>query len=1016
MAIQRTTVLPFFAFFAAIAILSVIPIIGYFVWESQAAIPETDYADNNVTIGIADASQFPYSRVLFQSPAYTYSLFWNVTNVGTANETIDVMVVLSGPQDWNDPKALRRAWIGIGWGSTMLDAEMDVCHMDPKRWGTEGKWDWQGTTPPAGDLPVDVHEHFSQRKYAPPRQYEGPNPMITPVEGAYRGGQFVCRWRRATTPTDDWHKFIYPNQPTNMLWAFNPRPERNYKGDYFSYHENKYRGRLVATLTTGAVQWLPVAELSGKQAHGFGMAAIWLVLFPFSIFYARYLRSTFRWITVHITIQTVGTIGIIAFLAVIILNRGEFVSDRPHPLLGITIIGLVGLQVLMGVLNAFGLWYERFHRNRKYVQKVHYALGASLLIMAAIQCGLGLDTLYPWVEPRYPGLWVAYFSVLTGWIAAFIGAELWFWRRVYRKDPGVNADKVVKENIVRHIGEIKFKSADGDRGAPVAQESERTLNEASGGLLAPKLRNFSWESLNHAIVDGELLVVANRRYVYDISQWIKSHPGGQIILLTVAGTDITNDYFHEAGFDAEEFTPRPPVPAQRGDRSQALSRGPNADHPPVQPAPGEHAYLEVYPAETTEITLTDDDWKKILRARRTNVHTRLAIQKLSQLLIGEILPVAGSSGPPPYDPTEYRRYTMTNKTSLTPPQSRTPTYSLRFAALYPHTSATTPAPPILPGQCIELQARIDGELVSRYYTPVRGSTMTCFEIDVKATLNGKMSKWLVKQRPADRQVKIRGPFGAPIVGPGREISGLGPLIHSHTGGRGPGVPEEIMFVAAGSGISPFLQILKHLTLPIGVPLTVVADFVPSLADEMQLYPGDAVVTDYHYNDGWAIGHTLTAPARQGMFPLPVTIPPYSPPTPTPFHITLINCVHSLDDITESELLHGVESAYPGLLTVHHFISSSSTASSHPPGHQVPGLVHPGGLTPEALASVAGISETVWGEEGPAGLKKCVYVCGPERFNGFVVDLFVEAGATAAEVRVLPADRWVGAEAFGGWTA
>ena len=44
-----------------------------------------------------------------------------------------------------------------------------------------------------------------------------------------------------------------------------------------------------------------------------------------------------------------------------------------------------------------------------------------------------------------------------------------------------------------------------------------------------------------------MLVVGNGHYVYDISKWITSHPGGQLILHAVNGTDITNDYFHEAG-------------------------------------------------------------------------------------------------------------------------------------------------------------------------------------------------------------------------------------------------------------------------------------------------------------------------------------------------------------------------------------------------------------------------------------------------------------------------------------
>lgn len=61
------------------------------------------------------------------------------------------------------------------------------------------------------------------------------------------------------------------------------------------------------------------------------------------------------------------------------------------------------------------------------------------------------------------------------------------------------------------------------------------------------LKSFTWKTLGDAIADGAMYVVADGRYVYDISQWVTSHPGGRIILHSVCGTDISNDYFHEAG-------------------------------------------------------------------------------------------------------------------------------------------------------------------------------------------------------------------------------------------------------------------------------------------------------------------------------------------------------------------------------------------------------------------------------------------------------------------------------------
>ncbi|KAJ3268585.1 hypothetical protein HK104_005333, partial [Borealophlyctis nickersoniae] len=859
--------------------------------------------------------------------------------------------------------------MAIAYGNTMLDAEMNVCHMDPNV-GNNGS---TSVPNPSRALPVDIHEHMSQRKYAPPKGYFGPNQLVTPVTGFYQNGQFACHWRRATVPQDDFHRRIYPTIPFDMLWAFQPRPDFNYNGDPFTYHEQDWRGRLVATLSTGDMRSVPVSSFSEKQAHGFGMATVWLVLFPFSIFWARYLRSKSRWILLHITIQTLGTLGIITFLTIITTNSVHL--DRPHPRLGLSIISLLAVQVTMGLLNAFGLWFERFDRMRKWFQRVHYALGASLIIMAAVQVGLGLDTLYPWVQPRYPGL----------------------------KDPGFASGKEVVQANVKFAFDEKFKTDrdtvdDSVDMGTLGSGSERTGSEgtlvgSTHGLLTHALRSFSWDSLNQAILDGELLVVANRKFVYDISQWIRSHPGGQIILLGVAGTDISDDYFHEAGFDAEQVTFVPPAPPQRLDRRDAttLRRASGAslstsdDRSSIRRPPSSFGELS---AETAMPSLTEEDWKRMLRARRTHVHTKLAIQRLAQLLVGELRPPPFSA-PVNFDPNEFRRYAITEKKLLTPLTTRTPVYSLRFCLLYPHATPG-PFPSILPGQCVEIQIRIDGEWISRYYTPVRGADMGCFEVDVKATVPGRMSRWLVKQKCGDRQVKIRGPFGASIVGPGREVSGMGPP--GEGGWRTKGVPEEIVFVAAGSGISPFLQMVRALALPIGQPLRVINDFVPNLADEMPLTPGDVVVTEHHYNDGWALGHTARGTARHGMFPLSCTLPPFNASrhsSPPPFKLTLINCVRTLDDIFEPDLLLGVEYAYPGLLTTHHFVESLPSMWSSE--RRIPGFIHSGRLTRDALAGVLGDK---WGGEdnGEEGFPKVVYVCGPSSFNGFVVDVATECGA------------------------
>jgi cytochrome b involved in lipid metabolism len=69
----------------------------------------------------------------------------------------------------------------------------------------------------------------------------------------------------------------------------------------------------------------------------------------------------------------------------------------------------------------------------------------------------------------------------------------------------------------------------------------------SGDNFKPLLKRFTWKTLDEAIQAGNKYVVGDGQFVYDISKWIASHPGGRIILNYANGTDISNDFFHESG-------------------------------------------------------------------------------------------------------------------------------------------------------------------------------------------------------------------------------------------------------------------------------------------------------------------------------------------------------------------------------------------------------------------------------------------------------------------------------------
>jgi nicotinic acid mononucleotide adenylyltransferase len=50
-----------------------------------------------------------------------------------------------------------------------------------------------------------------------------------------------------------------------------------------------------------------------------------------------------------------------------------------------------------------------------------------------------------------------------------------------------------------------------------------------------KIRVYSWDEVDSLVGQGQILVIGNGRYIYDASKWVSSHPGGKMILKTVAG-------------------------------------------------------------------------------------------------------------------------------------------------------------------------------------------------------------------------------------------------------------------------------------------------------------------------------------------------------------------------------------------------------------------------------------------------------------------------------------------------
>ncbi|KAJ1558796.1 hypothetical protein HK096_003949 [Nowakowskiella sp. JEL0078] len=956
-----------------------------------------------------------------------YKVGWFLTNTSSSNPVVHILLasnfsaVSRSSDSW--------AYMSLAVGTSMLHANFIMA-----RYKSGKCW---------------LSEHYSTMSYTPPILVPDlANLLVTPVSCSWNNpvGFWTVEFTRPMNiPAGD--KFGRSSWSTshtldNVLISY----QLNSKSSS-DYHTETQRATLTVNWVTGYFNVVAAPRIQDKVIHGIGMMVCWLLVLPAGVFYARYFKF-FHLILIHASIQAAGASGVLAFfifnLVIVTIHFAQ-----THSIFGLVIIILIVFQGSLGILNRIGLQFESIAAFRPYVRVIHDKLGLILLISAAIQIALGLNITFPFFDlggtgnntrPGGEALWYIYFFFVGFWILLFFTMEVVYFLRIRQSDPALKSQKKNEKKGGEKKDGYAEKNYELD---PLALAVQKVLSNEDVYKKTPMqqialtnaeekssngLRKFTWKELDEKIVAGDMYVVANGRYIYEISQWINSHPGGQIILNAVNGTDITSDYFHEAGFDATEHLPKKnnhkdaktrtytPIPvASEFSRENTIRN--------ARPTSAQWRSVEQLANIEYARYFTETEWSLINKSRRPHLHTRNAIEKLSSLIIGELSKgdkdkeVLVSTAADPecttivqFSPFEYRRYAMTGKSLVSGLHATSPVYKLRFCLLYPFTTGADTEEfsklllrPFYPGQCIEMQITILAKglekrrIESRYYTTVSGNLMA-FEIIVKIKRNGLFSPWLAKQRVGERQFKVRGPWGTPlIVGPqnpvGSEISiaeveRINELVTTH---------DRIIFFTAGSGISPFLQFVKWAILPEFVPLEVLQPWNPSQPDELNLVPGDFVAVRTHLLDGWAIGINLST-NNEGVFPLAITSPPFPRVLPnsaflksTRF-ISLHHCVATVDDIFGVDILEGTQLAYSAeFVAVKHYVSGGKF-TGQVAGEIVGRKIEEADVIAVAKAGYQGLGFGSSKRERPVFV-----VCGPGAFSGLVWDGLRSAGVPDEEI-------------------
>ncbi|KAJ1557835.1 hypothetical protein HK096_005078, partial [Nowakowskiella sp. JEL0078] len=499
--------------------------------NSSTTLPSTSNFANSYNFTILPRGSL---STLSKSNGF-FSIHWKVDNQYQANATLRVLLQLKSVVK---PDTTFQPWMGIGFGSSMLDATFIICHSQP-----------------AG---VDVHEHQTNGIYSIPKKYipiaQREKWIVKAVDGGHLDdGTFFCLFTRPVLPTVVVDPILQPNITAaaihgtrqDLLWAYNPASVKDYLGTYFAYHEvngdRETHGVTTLDWEFGNVVAGTVPNLTLKQVHGFGAVVVWLIIFPFAAFYARYLRSTPGWVIIHIVLQSVGVAAFFALAAIGIMNVKLWY--RPHYILGLTLSALLLVQASLGATNRVQLASENGVESRKYIRLPHRFLGLLILVTAVVQAILGLNTLNAFEDPANLGYWVMLIIIVSFFLFLFISGEIYmlFLRLKADRDNSeenvsISAAKIGKrksENpTTNNIQDIEMKEKKEHKNIKrKGIESRKNIlmkaTEEKLEQISSNLKKFTWSELDNEVKGGKILVVGNGRFVYDASQWIGSHPGGQ---------------------------------------------------------------------------------------------------------------------------------------------------------------------------------------------------------------------------------------------------------------------------------------------------------------------------------------------------------------------------------------------------------------------------------------------------------------------------------------------------------
>ncbi|KAF0535888.1 heme peroxidase [Gigaspora margarita] len=656
--------------------------------------------------------------------------------------------------------------------------------------------------------------HADVGGYHPPLRDDKQDPTLVPKFSMSDTKAVTVEFKRLLRPPG---KKPISNGAMKYILAYSPN------SNAFTYHQNNrllfrvnfYNSEISNAASTDFQKFV-------KFIHGCGMFFTWCILFPISILIVRYWKHHNQHLKVHRFIQLVGGISVSAFGAAAMSTVAR--TQTPHAWTGLMIYALSFAELGIGLIAMWGQTsvvsvnkgYPRF------TKRFHKIFGLILLLLAWINLYLGIDT-YCLSYGYDSSVWkIAYCCWIAILIVTFITFDFW-WR--------------VGGAFNRMLW-IKYE--------PVA---EKTMVHAHYKIEDyVKLPEFTWEEINERVQRGAYLVVCDG-LVVDFRNFYCSHPGGSQILLNVIGTDITNDFYKtHAGKIVEDFdfSEALLIPKDTTSRNYSSVLAKHTDHLRGRPTPRRKLTVAKF---VDNINVRYYSREPLAQ----HAHSRFAKQKIASMVIGKVneklcekglvIPGDGSA----YQNIErksveidtknikFHRYKLTSK-KMVNANVKCPVMSFTFSKVH-QDGKDIYTGKFLPGHYIEVQSRVNDQIVIRSYTPLEGSLSKSFIIYVKIYPRGLFSQHLNEQL-IGYEIQARGPFDvcnresclastkAEPLSPAQKsilfsptrlhnpyIRLIGTLPTSKTSLLNPDSPDgcwdELYMIAGGTGITPMLQLIKY---------------------------------------------------------------------------------------------------------------------------------------------------------------------------------------------------------------